>query len=156
MLLMTLLGPGQVQTSPGPVLFAQAGAAGASVSALSWLAFGLLMLLLVATDLLTIQRRRRDPSMAESAISVAVWCLLALAFNGFIWWWLGGTAGLQFATGYLLEWSMSMDNVFIFAVIFRYFQVPTVHQHRILLWGILGAILMRLAFILAGAALVSR
>ena len=87
---------------------------------------------------------------------MAVWCLLALVFNGFIWWWLGGRAGLQFATGYLLEWSLSMDNVFVFAVIFRYFQVPKIHQYRILLWGILGAILMRLAFILAGAALVSR
>ena len=87
---------------------------------------------------------------------MAVWCLLALAFNGVIWWWMGGKAGLQFATGYLLEWSLSMDNVFVFAVIFRYFQVPKVHQYRILYWGILGAILMRLAFILAGAALISR
>ena len=68
----------------------------------------------------------------------------------------GGKAGLQFATGYLLEWSLSMDNVFVFAVIFRYFQVPKAHQYRILYWGILGAILMRLTFILAGAALISR
>ncbi len=83
-------------------------------------------------------------------------CLLALAFNGLIWWWKGGNAGLQFSTGYLLEWSLSMDNVFVFAVIFRYFQVPKVHQHRILYWGLLGAILLRLAFILAGTALISR
>ena len=94
--------------------------------------------------------------MAESAVTVAFCCLLALAFNGLIWWWKGGTAGLQFATGYLLEWSLSMDNVFVFAVIFRYFQVPKIHQYRILYWGILGAILLRLAFILAGAALISR
>ena len=87
--------------------------------------------------------------MAESAGTVVLWCLLALAFNGLIWWWKGGKAGLQFSTGYLLEWSLSMDNVFVFAVIFRYFQVPAIHQHRILYWGILGAILMRLAFILA-------
>ena len=109
-----------------------------------------------ATAMLTLHRPQRDPSMAESAVTVAVWCLLALAFNGLIWWWMGGKAGLQFATGYLLEWSLSMDNVFVFAVIFRYFQVPKVHQYRILYWGILGAILMRLAFILAGAALISR
>ena len=94
--------------------------------------------------------------MAESAVTVAICCLLALAFNGIVWWRMGGTAGLQFATGYLLEWSLSMDNVFVFAVIFRYFQVPKTFQYRILYWGILGAILMRLAFILAGAALISR
>ena len=121
-----------------------------------WLGFGLLLLVLIATDLFTLHRRERDPSMVESAFTVAVWCLLALAFNGVIWWRMGGKAGLQFATGYLLEWSLSMDNVFVFAVIFRYFQVPKRHQYRILFWGILGAILMRLAFILAGAALISR
>jgi tellurite resistance protein TerC len=69
---------------------------------------------------------------------------------------MGGKAGLQFATGYLLEWSLSMDNIFVFAVIFRYFQVPKVHQYRILIWGILGAILLRLIFILAGTVLISR
>jgi tellurite resistance protein TerC len=121
-----------------------------------WLGFGLLLLVLLATDLFTLHRRERDPSMVESTATVAVWCLLALAFNGIIAWGMGGMAGLQFATGYLLEWSLSMDNVFVFAIIFRYFQVPTVHQYRILFWGILGAILMRLAFILAGAALISR
>ncbi len=102
------------------------------------------------------QRRQRDPSLAESAFTVALWCLSALAFNGLVWWWMGSTAALQFATGYLLEWSLSLDNVFVFAVIFRYFQVPKLDQHRILYWGILGAILTRLAFILAGAALISR
>jgi len=102
------------------------------------------------------QRRTVDPPLAKSVVTVAVWCVLALVFNGIIWWQMGGKAGLQFATGYLLEWSLSVDNVFVFAVIFRYFQVPKFHQHRILLWGICGAILMRLAFILAGAALFSR
>jgi tellurite resistance protein TerC len=92
----------------------------------------------------------------ESAVTVVVWCLLALAFNGLIACWKGSTAGLQFSTGYLLEWSLSMDNVFVFAVIFRCFQVPKIHQYRILYWGILGAIVMRLTFILAGAALISR
>ena len=94
--------------------------------------------------------------MVESAFTVAVCCLLALAFNGVIWRWQGSEAALQFSTGYLLEWSLSMDNVFVFAVIFRYFQVPRVFQYRILYWGILGAILTRLTFILAGAALISR
>ncbi len=106
--------------------------------------------------MLTLQRRKRDPSLAESAVTVVFWCSLALAFNGLVWWWMGSERGLQFATGYLLEWSLSMDNIFVFALIFRYFQVPKIHQHRILYWGILGAILTRLAFILAGVALISR
>jgi tellurite resistance protein TerC len=128
----------------------------------AWLGFGLLIAVLVGVDLLVIHRRPaarvpcREPSMRESAITVAVWCLLALVFNAFVWWQRGGAAGVQFATGYLLEWSMSMDNVFVFAVIFRYFHVPKEHQYRVLFWGILGAVLMRLGFILAGAALVKR
>jgi len=127
-----------------------------SVNAWWWLGFGLVTIVLVATDLLTLHRRQRDPSVAESAVTTVAWCLLAAAFNGILWRLLGGKAGLQFSTGYLLEWSMSIDNVFVFAVIFRYFQVPKVHQYRILYWGILGAVVMRLAFILAGAALIAR
>ena len=121
-----------------------------------WLLFGLLISALIGIDLFALHRRARDPSLVESAITVAAWCLLALGFNGIVWLALGGKAGLQFATGYLLEWSMSMDNVFVFAVIFRYFQVPQRFQYRVLFWGILGAVLMRLAFILAGAAMVAR
>jgi tellurite resistance protein TerC len=119
-----------------------------------WTGFVLLALLLVAIDLLALRRTaHRSPS--KSAVTVAVWALIASAFCGVIAWWMGDTAAIQFATGYLLEWSMSMDNVFVFAVIFRYFRVPLVYQYRILLWGILGAIGMRLAFILAGAALIA-
>ena len=121
-----------------------------------WLLFGLLIAVLVGVDLLVIHRRGREPSLAASAVTVAVWCLLALAFNGLVWRLRGGTAAVQFLSGYLLEWSMSMDNVFVFAVIFRYFQVPKEHQYRILFWGILGAVLMRLGFILAGVALIAR
>jgi tellurite resistance protein TerC len=120
-----------------------------------WLLFGLLIALLVGFDLLVVHRKDRDPSILQSALTVTVWFLLALGFNGFVWWLRGGQAAVQFAAGYLLEWSMSMDNVFVFAVIFRYFQVPKEHQYRILFWGIIGAVLMRLAFILAGAAMIS-
>ena len=101
-------------------------------------------------------RQERDPSLAKSALAVAFWCLLALAFNGFVAWRMGREAGLQFSTGYLLEWSLSMDNVFIFALIFRYFHVSKLDQHRILYWGLLGAVVLRLAFILTGVALISR
>jgi len=121
-----------------------------------WLLFGLLILLLLGIDLFAVHRRGREPTLARSAITVAVWFLLAVAFNGVVWWLLDGKRAVQFASGYLLEWSMSMDNVFVFAVIFRYFQVPKEHQYRILFWGILGAVLMRLGFILAGAALIAR
>jgi tellurite resistance protein TerC len=81
---------------------------------------------------------------------------LALAFNGLIWWWRGPGAGLEFLTGYLVEWSLSMDNVFVFAVLFGFFRIPLKYQYRVLFWGILGAILMRLAFILLGAALIKQ
>ncbi|MGA2067359.1 MAG: TerC/Alx family metal homeostasis membrane protein [Thermoguttaceae bacterium] len=121
-----------------------------------WIAFGALLAALLAVDLLVLHRTDRSGSLLESLGLVAFWCLLAMGFNVLVWWWLGGTAGLQFLTGYLLEWSLSMDNVFVFAVIFGYFQVPLNYQYRVLFWGILGAILMRLGFILAGAALVTR
>ena len=86
----------------------------------------------------------------------ASWCSLAAAFNGLLWWWRGNEAGIQFLTGYLVEWSLSMDNVFVFAVIFRFFQVPVQYQYRVLFWGILGAIVLRLAFVLAGTQLIHR
>jgi tellurite resistance protein TerC len=121
-----------------------------------WIAFAALLAAMLALDLLLLHRTNRAGSLLESLGWVAFWCLLALGFNLFLWWWRGGTAGLQFLTGYLLEWSLSMDNVFVFAVIFGYFQVPLNYQYRVLFWGILGAILLRLGFILAGAALVAR
>ena len=120
----------------------------------AWLAFGALVLVLLAIDLAVFHRRTQASTFRQSAIWTAVWCLIALAFNGFIWFWRGGAVGLQFLTGYLLEWSLSMDNVFVFAVLFNYFQVPLKYQHRVLFWGILGAIVMRLSFILVGATLL--
>jgi tellurite resistance protein TerC len=126
------------------------------VSVQWWLLFGLLVAVLIAFDLFVIHRKGHEPSMRESAITVAVWFLLAVAFNAFVWWKMGSTRGVEFATGYLVEWSMSMDNVFVFVVIFRYFKVPKEYQYGVLFWGILGAVLMRLGFILAGAALIAQ
>ena len=77
--------------------------------------------------------------MRESAGWTVFWCGLAAAFNGLVWWGLGHEAGTAFLTGYVIEWSLSMDNVFVFAVIFRFFQVPLQYQYRVLFWGILGA-----------------
>ena len=82
--------------------------------------------------------------------------MIALAFNGLIWHWRGSDRGPEFLTGYIVEWTLSMDNVFVFAVIFSFFRVELKYQYRVLFWGILGAIVMRLTFVLVGTALISR
>jgi tellurite resistance protein TerC len=119
-----------------------------------WVAFGAFVLAMLVLDLGVFHRREREPSLRESAFWTLMWAALALAFNGLVWHWGGATAGIQFLTGYLVEWSLSMDNVFVFAVIFGFFRVPLKYQYRVLFWGILGAIVLRLAFILAGSALL--
>jgi len=119
-----------------------------------WVGFGILLLVLLALDLLVFHRHDRVPSLRESAGWTVFWCALAAAFNGLIWWGIGHEAGMAFLTGYVIEWSLSMDNVFVFAVIFRFFQIPVQYQYRVLFWGILGAMVLRLAFVLAGTQLV--
>jgi tellurite resistance protein TerC len=119
-----------------------------------WIGFGALVVVLLALDLLVFHRHDRVPSMWESAGWTIFWCSLAAVFNGVVWWWMGHEAGMAFLTGYVIEWSLSMDNVFVFAVIFRFFQVPMQYQYRVLFWGILGAIVLRLAFVLAGTQLI--
>jgi tellurite resistance protein TerC len=119
-----------------------------------WLAFGALVVTLLALDLLVFHRDDHAASLLESAGWTVFWCSLAAAFNGLIWWWRGAEPGVQFLTGYVVEWMLSVDNVFVFAVIFRFFQVPPKYQYRVLFWGILGAILLRLLFILAGTELI--
>jgi tellurite resistance protein TerC len=121
-----------------------------------WAAFGVFVAAMLALDLGVFHRHSRKPTLRESTFWTLFWTVLALAFNGLVWHWGGSTAAVQFLTGYLVEWSLSMDNVFVFAVIFTFFQVPAEYQYRVLFWGILGAIFMRLAFILVGAALIAR
>lgn len=116
----------------------------------------MLVLVLLTLDLVVFHRDSHEPTLRESALWTLVWCALALAFNGLTWAWRDGEIGIKFMTGYLVEWTLSMDNVFVFAVIFRFFGVPLKYQYRVLFWGILGAIVMRLAFILAGAALLQK
>jgi tellurite resistance protein TerC len=84
------------------------------------------------------------------------WVALSLAFNGWVAWRFGGQVGLQFLTGYLLEYSLSVDNIFVFLVVFRFFAVPSEYQHRVLFWGVAGAIVLRAAFILVGTSLIHR
>lgn len=126
-----------------------------------WGAFGLLVVVLLALDLLVFHRRIHTPTLRESAWWSVFWIALALIFNGFIWWWGYQThgdakAGIDFLTGYLVEKSLSVDNLFVFAVIFRFFRVDLKYQYRVLFWGVLGAIFMRLAFIMAGVELIQR
>jgi tellurite resistance protein TerC len=121
-----------------------------------WLAFAVLVTILLVLDLFVFHRDSHEPTLRESAKWTVVWCLMALAFNGYIWWWRGAGHAIDFLTGYLVEWSLSMDNVFVFAVIFSFFRVPLKYQYRVLFWGILGAVLMRLTFVLLGTALISR
>jgi tellurite resistance protein TerC len=119
-----------------------------------WVAFGAFVVLLLVLDLAVVHRRSHEPSLRESAVFTVIWCAIALAFNVLLWFWRGGDVAIKFLTGYLVEWSLSMDNVFVFAVIFSFFAVPLKYQYRVLFWGIIGAIVMRLTFILAGAALL--
>lgn len=121
-----------------------------------WLAFAALVTTLLATDLIVFHRKNRETTIREAAIATTVWVTIALAFNGFLWWFAGAEPALQFLTGYLVEWSLSMDNVFVFAVIFTYFSVPMKYQYRVLFWGILGAVVMRLTFVLVGKALIDQ
>lgn len=126
-----------------------------------WFAFAALVVVLLALDLLVFHRVDHAPSLGESTWWTVFWIGLALIFNGGIWWWgfrETGTheAGILFLTGYVIEKSLSMDNIFVFVVIFRYFQIPMMYQYRVLFWGILGAVVFRLVFILAGIELIER
>ena len=121
-----------------------------------WLAFGLFVVVMLALDLLVFHRKSHEPSLRESLGWTIFWCLLALSFNGLIWWWLGRAAAGAFLLGYVVEWSLSMDNVFVFLVVFNYFGVPLKYQYRVLFWGILGAVVMRLTFVAVAAVLIAQ
>ncbi len=116
-----------------------------------FLAFVLAMLVL---DLGVFQRKAHPVGMREALAWSAVWILLALAFNAGVYAWFGPERALEFLTGYVIEKALSVDNLFVFLVIFSYFRVPATYQHRVLFWGILGALVMRAAFIVAGGALL--
>jgi tellurite resistance protein TerC len=121
-----------------------------------WVGFAGLVAVLLALDLLVFHREDRAPSLRESAGWTIFWIGLGLAFNAVVWWWDGPAAGTTFLTAFIVEKSLSMDNIFVFVVIFRFFTVPLKYQYRVLYWGILGAIVLRLAFILAGVELIHR
>jgi tellurite resistance protein TerC len=119
-----------------------------------WVAFVGLILLLLALDLLVFHREAHEVSFREASVFTGVWVSLGLAFGGVIWWWRGGTDAARYLAGFLLEKSLAIDNIFVFALIFTYFAVPAKYQHRVLFWGILGALVFRGLFIAGGAALL--
>lgn len=121
-----------------------------------WIAFTLLIGFVIAIDLGVGQRRAHAPSMKEAAVWSVVWIAAALAFNAFIWDVMGPQKALEFLTGYLIEKSLSVDNLFVFIMIFSFFGVAPDAQPRLLKWGILGAVILRAIFVLVGAALLAR
>ncbi|HUI50208.1 MAG TPA: TerC family protein [Terriglobales bacterium] len=123
---------------------------------LLWVAFNLFVLLALALDLGVFHRKAHKIGLREAAVWSVVWIALSLAFGFWVWHWHGSDRGLEFFTGYLIEKALSVDNLFVFLVLFRAFRVPGEYQHRVLEWGILGALVMRGIMIAAGAALVSR
>lgn len=120
-----------------------------------WVGFNLFVLGMLALDLGVFHRRAHAVTLREAGIWSAVWVALALAFNGVIYWAWGSDKALEFLTGYLIEKSLSVDNLFVFLMIFSYFSVPAMHQHRVLYWGIIGALIMRGIFIATGVALLN-
>ena len=119
-----------------------------------WICFHAGVFLVLGVDLYVFQRRARPVTFKESATWVMVWVGLSLLFNLLVSWWKGPGKGLEFLTAYLIEYSLSVDNIFVFVLIFSYFGVPFAHQHRVLFWGVLGAIAMRGTMIAAGVVLV--
>ena len=123
---------------------------------LLWFAFNLFVLVAIALDLGVFHRKAHKVGFREAALWSIVWVGLAVGFGYFVWHWYGAQRGLEYFTGYVIEKALSVDNLFVFLVIFRAFQVDERVQHRVLEWGIIGALVMRGIMIATGAALVSR
>lgn len=120
----------------------------------SWIIFAGLVGGLLSLDLFVFHREAKKVSMREAGAWVGVWVTLGLLFAGWIFLTRGATSGAEYLAGYLIEYSLSMDNVFVFAVLFGYFGIAAKYQHRLLFWGVLGAIVFRAIFIVAGTALL--
>ena len=121
-----------------------------------WIWFNVAVLAILALDLGVLHRRSEKVSLKEAAIWSGVWVALSLCFALAIYRNMGKESGLEFLTGYLIEYALSVDNIFVFVLIFSYFNVPEKYQHRVLFWGIIGALVLRGVMIVAGSALVTR
>lgn len=121
-----------------------------------WLGFNVFVLIMLAVDLGVHRARSGAMSVKASLVWTGVWVAMGLGFGAGVWWFEGSHKAMEYLAGYVVEKSLSVDNIFVFIVIFRYFGVPSTHQHKVLVWGILGALVMRAAFIFAGVALISK
>jgi len=121
-----------------------------------WIAFHIGVFIAIGIDLFTFKRRGRELSIRAAFRRTAIWVIVSLAFNALVWRIKGPHHALDFLTGYLIEYSLSMDNIFVFVLIFAHFRVPPLAQRRVLVWGIVGALVMRGTMIWCGIALVQR
>ena len=121
-----------------------------------WLTFLGIVAALLTLDLGVLHRSQREIGVRESLALSAGYITLGLAFGGWVWWYMGETAGINYVTGFVIEKSLAMDNVFVIAMIFGYFAIPRIHQHRVLFWGVLGVTVLRALMIALGATLVER
>lgn len=121
-----------------------------------WGAFIIFVIAMLVLDMKVFHRKNHEVKIREALLWSAFWIALALGFNVIVYYWLGRVAALEFLTGYLVEKSLSVDNLFVFVLIFSYFRVPAQYHHKVLFWGILGALVMRGVFILFGVTLINR
>ena len=121
-----------------------------------WIVFGALIIALLTLDLGVFHRKVHVVKLKEALLFSLGWIALALVFNGFVWYEMGQEKALEFLTGYLIEESLSVDNLFVFIVIFSYFGVAPIYHHRVLFWGIVGAVVMRAVFIASGLSLINK
>ena len=121
-----------------------------------WVGFNVFVLLMLALDLGVFHRNAHEVKFREAITWSAVWIMLSLIFNAGIWYYFGEVKAIEFLTGYIVEKSLSVDNIFVFVLIFTSFQVPLIYQHKVLFWGVLGALVMRIIFIFAGVALITK
>lgn len=127
-----------------------------SVPAWAWAGFFVFIAAMLALDLGVLQRTPHEVTMKEALAWCGVWAALALGFGGLIWWWRDAELAQQYLAGYLIELCLSVDNVFVFILVFSYFRVEPRWQHRVLFWGIIGAVVMRAIFILVGVSVIAR
>ncbi|HOS48824.1 MAG TPA: TerC family protein [Bacteroidia bacterium] len=118
-----------------------------------WVGFNVFILALLVLDLVVLNKSDKEVSFKQSLLWVAFWSVIALMFNAWVYTVKGPEKAFEFLTGYVIEWSLSVDNLFVFIVIFSYFKVPKQYEYRVLFWGILGALILRGAFIVAGVAI---
>jgi len=121
-----------------------------------WILFNVFILIMLGLDLGVFHRKTHDVKFKEALTWTFIWVFLALIFNVIIYFWQGRQQALEFLTGYLVEKALSVDNIFVFIMIFSYFQIPSKYQHKVLFWGITGALIMRVIFIFAGVALIEK